>query len=86
MSISPVGTTEKNFIFQPSLRDSTRCLSFPALKRRAIFKMSLWDTVFPVIQKLRFTSHSVFPPDPALNLDELNLHPKIFRRVRRRVD
>jgi hypothetical protein len=41
--ISPAGTTEKNVSFQTSLRDAIFFQSFPALKRRAIFKKSRWD-------------------------------------------
>ena len=38
---------------QSSLRDLWRSRHIPALKRRAIFKMSLWDRAPAVIQKLR---------------------------------
>jgi hypothetical protein len=40
---SPAGTAETKFDFQPSLRDFIMISSIPALKRRAIFKMSRRD-------------------------------------------
>jgi hypothetical protein len=43
IAISPAGTTERNVSFQTSLRDAIFFQSFPALKRRAIFKKSRWD-------------------------------------------
>jgi hypothetical protein len=38
IAISPAGTTERNVSLQTSLGDAIFLQSFPALKRRAIFK------------------------------------------------
>jgi hypothetical protein len=50
---SPTGTVEKKRLFQASLRDWLRYRQTPAFKRRAIFKISLRDAAFSVVQKLR---------------------------------
>jgi hypothetical protein len=45
---SPAGTTETNAIFNRPCGTFPRFRQIPALKRRAIFKMSLWDTIFSI--------------------------------------